>query len=248
MIELASYGSIPVENMKDITTVVFVIIDDLYRTIAPPEVQNRLHKEKANLSDSEIITISIIGELMSNDSEKAWLSFVSKNMRDLFPNMCERSRFNRVRRNLISVIEYMRICLNRYLLPCADDLRIVDSLPLQVCEFGRAHFCRLFACHGASYGVCPSKKLTYYGYKVHALCTPNGVVTDFLLTSANVDDRDAIWELVEQYNRHLTVIGDKGYISLRLADELRNEQGVILISMKRDNAKNPDFAYSFPLC
>ena len=223
MLELRTYGNIPLTNMKEVVTTVYVIIDDIYQSTTPPEVKNRLHKEKAKLSDSEIITISIVGELMTNDSEKAWLSFVSKNMRDLFPNMIERSRFNRVRRNLIRIIEHMRIHLNEYLMPYADDLRIVDSMPLQVCEFGRARYSRLFACHGASYGKCPSKKLTYYGYKIHALCTDNGMITDFLITAANANDKDAVWELVEQYNRYLTLIGDKGYISARLAEDLRNE-------------------------
>ena len=239
MIEFRPYGNIPLENMKDVVTTVYVIIDDIYQKTTPIEVKNRLHKEKAKLSDSEIITISIVGEIMSNDSEKAWLSFVSKNLRDLFPNMCERSRFNRIRRNLVRVIEHMRVCLNEYLIPCADDLRIVDSMPLQVCEFGRARFSRLFSCHGASYGKCPSKKLTYYGYKIHALCTDNGIITDFLITAANANDKDAVWELVEQYNRYLTLIGDKGYISARLADDLRNERGMTLIYMKRNDAKNP---------
>jgi IS5 family transposase len=238
MLELGTYGSIPVANMKDLATTIFVLIDDLCREVIPKEVQNRLHKEKAKLSDSKIITISILGEMTSNDSEKAWLSFVAKNMRDLFPNMCERSRFNRVKRNLVLVIEHVRISLNQYLLPCSDNLRIVDSAPLQVCEFGRARYCRLFSCHGASYGVCPSKKQTYYGYKFHALCTDNGVISDFIITPANVDDKAAVWELVEQYNRHLLLISDKGYISTRLADDLLNEKGIKLLYMKRDNAKD----------
>jgi len=118
-------------------------------------------------------------------------------MRDLFPNICERSRFNRVKRYLVSVIEHVRISLNQYLTACSDTLRIVDSASLQVCEFGSARYCRLFSCHGASYGVCPSKKQTYYGYKIHALCTDNGIISDFITTPANIDDKVAVWELVE---------------------------------------------------
>ena len=238
MLELNAYGSIPIEDIKELTTTVFVIIDDLYEMAIPTEVKHRLHKEKAILSDSEIITISIIGEMMSNDSEKAWLSYVSKNLKDLFPRMCERSRFNRVRRNLVRVIDYLRFCLNACFDACEGDLRIADSFPLQVCEFGRANFCRSFAGYGASYGVCASKNLTYYGYKAHALCTANGFITDFILTGANADDRDAVWELIETYRRLLWVIGDKGYISARLADELRDEKGVSLIYMKRDNSRD----------
>lgn len=238
MLELNTYGSIQTEDIKDLTTTIFVIIDDLYQMVVPKEVKERLHKEKACLSDSEIITISIIGEMMSNDSEKAWLSFVSKNMRDLFPRMCERSRFNRIRRNLVRVIDYIRFRLNPYYDVCEDDLRIADSFPLQVCEFGRANFCKSFKGYGASYGVCASKKLTYYGYKVHALCTTNGFIADFILTPANVDDREAVWELVESYNRHIWMIGDKGYISTRLAVDLQNEKGISLVYMKKDNAKD----------
>ena len=175
---------------------------------------------------------------MSNDSEKAWLSYVSKNMRDLFPCKCERSRFNRIRRNLVKVIDYIRICLNSSFDACTEDLRIVDSFPLQVCEFGRANFCRSFSGHGASYGVCPSKKLTYYGYKVHALCTANGFITDFVLTSANVDDREVVWELLDIHNHYICMIGDKGYISTRLAIDLQNEKGISLVYLKRDNTKD----------
>jgi len=243
MLELNHYGTIPVEDLKDITSVIFIIIDDLYIAFTPTEIVNRLHKDKAVLSDSEIITISIMGEIMSNDSEKAWLAFVSKNMRDLFPRMCERSRFNRIRRNLIKAIENIRIHLNRFFDAYMDDLRIVDSLPLQVCEFGRACFCKLFDTYGASYGVCPSKKLTYYGYKTHALCTANGIITDFILTPASVDDREAVWELVETYNRHLVMIGDKGYIKAQLAEDLRVEKGITLIYLKRRNAKD-----QYPKC
>lgn len=128
-------------------------------------------------------------------------------MQDLFPRMCERSRFNRVSRNLIKVTEQIRLYLNTLMNGTMDDLRIVDRLLLQVCVFGRACFCRLFSAYGADYGVCASKKLTYYGYKVHAMCTTNGFIMDFLLSAAAADDRDAAWELVETYNCHLLIIG-----------------------------------------
>ncbi len=39
------------------------------------------------LSDSEIITISIVGELLTIDSEKAWHNFCSKNLGDKFPTI-----------------------------------------------------------------------------------------------------------------------------------------------------------------
>ncbi|NMA83603.1 MAG: transposase [Epulopiscium sp.] len=50
--------------------------------------------------------------------------------------------------------------------------------------------------------------LCYYGFN-----------TDFVLTPANVDDREAVWELVDKYES-ITVIGDKGYINKVLAKSL----------------------------
>ena len=238
MLEFDTYCNISIENLKDLITIIYVIIDDLYKTTTPAEVQNRRHKDKAILSDSEIVTISLVGELMTIDSEKAWLSFVSKNLKDLFPHMYERSRFNRTRRNLYRVIEAIRLTLNQAM-PCfLEDLRIIDSFPMPVCKFGRAHFSKCFKGNGATYGVCPSKKDTYFGYKGHALCTEGGYITDFIITPASADDRQAVWELVDQYNRHLQMIGDKGYISPELAASLYKEKGIDLIFMKRSNAKD----------
>lgn len=56
---------------------------------------------------------------------------------------------------------------------------IIDSFPLVVCKFRRAQYCRLFRGYGADYGKCPSKKGTYFGYKVYVLVTLEGYITAF---------------------------------------------------------------------
>ena len=83
-----------IATFEDFILTVYVIIDDLYRCFAPPEVVTRRHVLHAKLSDSEIITISICGELAGIDSENAWYSFIKRNYRHLFPTLCSRSRFN----------------------------------------------------------------------------------------------------------------------------------------------------------
>lgn len=97
-----------IENLKDLITVVFVIIDDIYNKVTPTHIANRCNIKNSIMSDSEIITISIIGELLTIDSEKAWFGFCKKNLRDLFPKFCDRTRFNRTRRNLHSIIDEIR--------------------------------------------------------------------------------------------------------------------------------------------
>jgi IS5 family transposase len=238
--EFQNNYNIPLNDLKDLITIMYVIIDDLYNESVPDKIKYRLHKNKAVMSDSEIITVSVIGELMSIDSENAWIRYVKKNLTDLFPNMCERSRFNRIRRKLSEVIDRIRQRLGTKLDFTDDVYRITDSFPLQVCEFGRARFCKSFKVEGADYGYCASKKKTYFGFKVHQLCTLNGYVTDFTVTPASTDDRDAVWELTEGYGRHIKLLGDKGYIGTEFAQDLLNENDVLMVTLKRDNSKNPD--------
>lgn len=235
--KLNNYYIQDIENLKDFITVIFVIVDDIYNKHILLSIKNRLHKDIAILSDSEIITISIVGQLLSIDSERAWVSYVNKNLKDLFPKMCERSRFNRTRRNLLSVIEEISKQLNLIVSSFSSINRIVDSFPLPVCKFGRAHFHKTFKGYGADYGICASKKDTYYGYKVHAMTTFYGYITDFVITKASIDDREALWDLVDNYDTPLLVIGDKGYISQSLSTQLKSEKNITLIYMKRNNSK-----------
>ena len=224
-----------IQNFEDFILVVFVLIDDLYQTYAPVSVTQRRNVEQAKLSDSEIITISICGELFGIDSEKAWFSFVKKNYKHLFPRIGSRSRFNRTRRALLPMTEWLR---EKSLSECSmsySQYFIIDSFPLKVCKFGRAHFCKTFRWDGADYGKCPSKKETYFGYKVHAMITLEGFITTFEITPASVDDREGLRDLTDGLS-DITILGDKGYVGEHLLEE-QKEQGICLMSLKRSNSK-----------
>ena len=224
-----------IENMEDLILISYVMIDELYKQYAPQEVMKRKNVSKVKLSDSEIITISICGELAGIDSENSWYNFVKKNYRYLFPDLCCRSKFNRKRRNLLQVTELIREKLFQFFNVDSKDYYIVDSFPLEVCKFGRAHFCRSFRSDGANYGKCPSKKETYFGFKVHALITLDGFITTFDITPASTDDREGLRDLMgEQYT--LSVIGDKGYVGEQLREDMQ-DCNIRLLALKRNNSK-----------
>ncbi|WP_409068351.1 IS982 family transposase [Clostridium sp. FAM 1755] len=236
MLELSKHNiTMNIENLKDFITVSFVIIDDIYQEIASESIKNRRNINTSIMNDSEIITIALVGELLTIDSENAWIAYCKKNLRDLFPKFPCRTRFNRTRRALFKVMENIRKKLNEILGIQYDNHRIVDSMPIYVCKFGRTHFHKTFK-GVASYGRCASKKETYYGFKLHTLNTLDGYLTDYILTPANVDDRIAIWELVENKNL-FTLLSDKGYIGKKHATALFNERGITLVPIKRLKAK-----------
>jgi hypothetical protein len=148
-------------NLKDFFTIVYTIIDDIYQRVAPTYIKNRRNSNNSIMSDSEIITIRLAGELFTIDSEKAWFGFYMQNMRDLFPNFCDRTRFNRIHRSLHIVIEEIRkevVKLTEY---SYQSYRIVDSIPIPVCKFGRAHFHKTFRGYGKLMVNALRKKLTW---------------------------------------------------------------------------------------
>src|SRR5712692_4316888 len=85
-------------NLEMVFTITYTLTDDVYKEIVPPAVENRPGPEP-HLSDSEVITISLVGEMVL-DSETAWVHFVQKNYRPLFPQLNERSRFHRRNKDL----------------------------------------------------------------------------------------------------------------------------------------------------
>lgn len=237
MLEFKYYSVQEIQNLKDFFLVSYVIIDDIYHKIIPDHIRFRRNYSESKLSDSEIITIAIVGEIHGISSEKAWFNYICKNFKDLFPNLGHRTRFNRTRRNLESVINAIRKEIGNYLGYNQSDIYIVDSMPIPVCGFGRAHFSKRFR-DISSYGYCASKKETYYGLKLHAVVNLEGYLVDFELTAANVDDRAILWELLSDAYQPI-VLGDKGYIGDTFAQELKTEKGITLLALKRNNSKNP---------
>ena len=135
MLEFTYYNTENIDNLKDFFTVSFVLIDDVYNEIIPNSIKNRRNISESKLSDSEIITISLVGEALTIDSEKAWFYFVKKNYKDLFPDICDRTRFNRTKRNLYKIILEIQKYFSNLPIFKDDDIRIIDSMPIPVCKF-----------------------------------------------------------------------------------------------------------------
>lgn len=224
-----------IATFEDFILLVYTIIDDLYHQFVPTSVSQRRNVDTAKMSDSEIITLSICGELAGIDSENAWYSFVKRNYRHLFPRLCSRIRFNRTRRALLQVTELLRQKLTHSFPIPTSRYFVIDSFPLPVCKFGRARYCRSFRVDGANYGKCPSKKETYFGFKVHALITIEGYITAFEITPASVDDREGLRDFAGNH-LCLTVLGDKGYTGEQLWEDMQ-EKGICLMSLKPSNHK-----------
>lgn len=77
----------------------------------------------------------------------------------------------------------------------------------------------------------------YFGFRLHLLCNEKGELLNFVLTKANVDDRDEM--VFNEFSKNLfgKLYADKGYISQELFNSLWNE-GTHIVTGIRSNMKN----------
>ncbi|WJW69522.1 transposase [Candidatus Chlorohelix allophototropha] len=200
-----------ITNFEDFCTWAFVIIDDLWKELSP--AFTRTGPQPA-CSDSELITLAVVGECKGWDQETELISNW-RNYQYLFLHIPERSRFNRRRRNLMGAINCIRQSLLALLDLAQEQQTVLDSLPLPIIEFRHAHFSparSYWSSQGARYGKVATKKQTIFGYKLQLLVTFNGVIVDFELAGANQPDLRVGLELLENHPG-LTVVRDKAYIS-----------------------------------
>jgi hypothetical protein len=222
-------------DLEMLFIIVFVLVDDLYREIVPDCVLNRPGPDP-RLSDSEVITISLVGEMLF-DSETSWLDFVYRNYRYLFPNLNERSRFHRRNKDLWVVKNLLRHRILGNLNTPFERYHLVDSMPVPICKYVRAKRCRFFLGEvdkGMMFGVCESKDEKIYGFKLHLLITVEGIIVNFIIAPAAPHDLTLLSEVLEAFN-NIVVGGDKGYISKALQETLKQAQKIILITPKRVN-------------
>lgn len=239
--EIEDLASLNLEevDLEFVFVAAFTIVDDLYPKIVPSQVCNRPGPEP-HLSDSEVISISLVGEMLA-DSETAWVRFIFKNYRYLFPDLNERSRFHRRSKDLWIIKSLLRQQVVDQLNGFNEPLVLIDSIPVPICHYVRAGRCKLFAGEAGImkddlFGVCESKDEKIFGFKLHLLVTIDGIPISFVLAPAGPHDVTLVKDVLDGFY-NLFVGGDKGYVSKELADELLEKQGIRLISKKRKNQK-----------
>jgi hypothetical protein len=226
-----------IETFADLCTAIYVLVDDLYQIVAPP--QDHRPGPRSAFSESEVITVTLVAELLGLDEEQRVLLYVRRHHLALFPHLPERTRFNRRRRRLIEVTNRIRRLLQGatwdLLTPEERALGVLDSLPVPVVGFHHAREEHRWWGE-ASYGHVASKKQTIYGFKLHLLISHSGLILDFALAPAQHADSAFLEQLLAD-NAEWTVLADKGYIDAAVQALLAWRNNLRLLTPKRCNQK-----------
>lgn len=210
----------------DFIITVFCLIDDEYKKIPKPIRQRGF---KPALSDSEVVTMELVGEFLGIDTDKGIWNYFKTHHLYLFPQLKERTIFIRQAANLMLVKEKIRQSFVRQL--DKDNIHIIDGFPIPICSLGRAYHSKRLK-EQASFGYCAAKDSHYFGLSGHIVINSEGLITSLTATAANVDEREVVPELVK--NLKGLLLGDKGYIKRELSYELKKHD-LSLVTLWRKN-------------
>jgi hypothetical protein len=212
-------------NLDDFIITCFCWIDDRISMLTHHQ---RLRKRgpMPKLSDSEVLTMEVVGSYLGISQDEALLAFFQEHYPHFFPSLSRlhRSTFVRQAANLWAVKERLWMTLRDQLIRHDERLGIIDSMPLPVCRFARAPWCVRFRGQ-ASYGKDHADRQTFYGFRLHLRLGWPGVITNVFLAPANEADGE-IAPVVLEGTQGL-VLGDRNYWLPDVQASLRTK-GIVL--------------------
>jgi hypothetical protein len=201
----------------------YVVIDDILKAHGFED------DCRASGSGAEILTVGVIAaKYFQNHHERA-LSV---------------SRFNR---RLHALRDWLYNIVNLLTdLFAQGEAFIIDSMPLPVCKRARASRCKKV--RGKAFcGYCAAKKEKFFGWRLHLICTLDGIPVSFDLLPASEQDLTPIHELTVGLPDGSTVFGDKGYVSDPDAQSILSTTGVRFVAIRRRNMTPNTWADAYDL-
>src|SRR5258708_9767085 len=195
-----------------ILTTIFTIVDDTMKGAAMIQQALQRPGPAPRLSSSEMVTIALYQELIGEPREDHLFRLHQASLQTFFPGLNERSRYTRRKRDLCSVILAVRVSLQIVLEALQlEETAAIDSAPVPCVSYKRAQQASDFV-GSADYGVCSSKAMKYFGYKLHNVVSLTGIIICFLLTPASRYDNQPVVELLAAFSHHLKrLLGDGAY-------------------------------------
>lgn len=192
------------------------------------------NNQQLKLSDEEIVTIFIFGIMEGRRSIRQIHSFAVNHLSGWFPDLCQYEgfvhRLNRTSDAFISILGHVVADLEHSYDFMSEAKLLFDSAPIVVANTARSSRARV-ASEIASKGYCGSKKMFYYGVKLHvggmsrktSLPVP-GIVG---ITPASEHDLSAFRQVAASLS-NTDVFADKAYLNREFQQELARKQKVTL--------------------
>lgn len=213
----------------------YVIIDDMLKAYGYQD------DCRVRTSGAEILTLAVLwAKYFQNHHERA----VGILARLGYVRQVSISRFNRRLHQLKDWLYGLVTLLGEIF--SHEEAYVIDSMPVPVCKRARASRCKKV--RGKVFcGYCAAKKEKFFGWRLHLVCTPEGIPVAFDLLPASAHDLTAIHELTVALPDGASIFGDKAFLSQRDADSLLETMGIRLVAIKRKNMRPNSWADDYDL-
>lgn len=226
-------------NIKTNFSKFYGICKEFFKNEIDERKNFQFYPVQPKMNDLEVISLACCMEALSIDSENLLWSKLKKDYARAFPNIIDRSRFNRRRKRLTSFIIGIQEHVSAKL-EYQSQTMIVDSIPVPVVKMAREKSFRSFK---RTFETSPAKGWSsvnrnwFIGYKLHVVIFDNGVVQQSSITKGNVHDINFLKQ-IESLPVQKEIIGDRAYISKTVQMDLFEQYKVRLKVPFRNNQHN----------
>jgi hypothetical protein len=192
-------------TVEDFALAVYCLVDDLLPELVRIHTNGqglRPGRLAPKLSDSEVISMLVIGEFLGLDTDKAIWKHFRQFSRCLFPRVGDRSRFVRQGADLWWFVGALHRVVAKRLGALDDNVHVIDGFPMVLANINRASRTRSFRGEAAR-GYCAAKKYHYFGFRGHLVISFDGVIAACTVAAANIDERQAAWDVIDDLAGHL---------------------------------------------
>ncbi|CAK0756677.1 hypothetical protein CCP3SC5AM1_2290001 [Gammaproteobacteria bacterium] len=215
--------------MIETIIVTYCVCDDLLKAAG--------HKNdpQCQVTDAEVCTIAIIAAREFGGNFEKARKFLHEHGYIL--NMISKSRLNRRIHKLSKILlEIHQMLAEVWKTLNTSGVYLIDSFPVSVCQNIRISHCNIYT-EKEFRGYNASKRIYFYGLKVHLITTADGRPIEILLTPGNASDV----KMLEFFNFNLpkgsTIYGDKIYTNYEIEDLLHDCDDITLQPIRKKNHK-----------
>ena len=218
-------------TLDDLLSNLYCVLDDL-----SPEPPQRLGRPRET-TDTEMVCMAVAQVLLDCPAERVWMRRMPWRLGHLFHHMPSRVHYNRrlraLRARLLEALDILRQMHPETL----DDMLLTDSTPVPAGRSLRAVRHSAMA-DIATYGYCASHSRYYWGFKLIILTSSDGFPVAFELVPANVGEVDALRTILPRTDvRGRSILGDKGFTSKDLEDEIKALGGSVFRPDKKNEKR-----------
>jgi len=212
--------------------ILFCVIDDYLKCI------NHKDDIQSKMTTAEIMTVTIAAARFFNGNQEQSCQFFKEH--HYVNYMLSKSQFNRrlhaIKLHIWEDLQQLTSTVFKQLNESQE--YAIDSFPVAVCQNIRISRCKIYQ-HKDYHGYVASKKVYFYGLRVHMIVTTKRQPIEIIFAPGSVSDA----KIAPQFDFNLpegaTAYADSLYTNYEHEENLKQHSGINLLPARKKNSKRP---------